>query len=228
MKTKLFLKVLGGTILAALSLGVFGSMASGDPGGLKFEVTVTNLTRGQTFTPILVASHKAGVKVFTLGDPASVALEVLAEDGDTGPLATLLLSMPGVHAVADSGGLLPPGGLVTVEVSTTSQFDHVSVASMLIPTNDAFFALNGVTGPTGNKMVMRVSPAYDAGTEANDEDCLSIPGPFCMGAGFDPSRAGAEGFVHVHAGIHGGVGGVDPTMHDWRNPVAQITIKRIP
>jgi len=30
-------------------------------------------------------------------------------------------------------------------------FDQLSVAAMLIPTNDGFFALNGVEGPLGNQ-----------------------------------------------------------------------------
>jgi hypothetical protein len=34
-----------------------------------------------------------------------------------------------------------------------------------------------------------------------------------------------EGFVHVHSGIHGGAD-LDPAMHDWRNPVALVTITR--
>ncbi|MGH7408593.1 MAG: spondin domain-containing protein [Candidatus Methylomirabilales bacterium] len=62
----------------------------------KYEVTVSNLTRGQRFTPILVASHKGGVSNFTLGDSASSQLAFLAEDGGTGPLTTLLLGMPEV------------------------------------------------------------------------------------------------------------------------------------
>ena len=36
--------------------------------------------------------------------------------------------------------------------------------------------------------------------------------------------ADAEGFVHVHAGIHGG-GGLDPAMHDWHNPTARLEVK---
>ncbi|NIR58975.1 MAG: hypothetical protein GWO02_05365, partial [Gammaproteobacteria bacterium] len=35
-----------------------------------YEVEVTNVTRGQTFTPILLASHEAGVRVFEVGEPA--------------------------------------------------------------------------------------------------------------------------------------------------------------
>jgi hypothetical protein len=39
---------------------------------------------------------------------------------------------------------------------------------MLVPTNDAFFAINGIEGPEGNEGLTLFSVAYDAGTEAND------------------------------------------------------------
>ncbi len=196
----------------------------------RYEVTITNLTRGQTFTPVMVASHKAGVTLFELGSPASVPLEILAEDGDTAPLEALLSSDPAVRDTTNSGP--PPGGFVlpgasrTLTVEAGGGFDHISVAAMLIPTNDAFFAVNGVEAPVGNKTVTLFSPAYDAGTEANDELCVSIPGPPCGGEGFNASRAGAEGFVHIHAGIQG-IGDLPPAMRDWRNPVAMITIRRV-
>ncbi|MBI5612909.1 MAG: spondin domain-containing protein, partial [Gammaproteobacteria bacterium] len=48
-----------------------------------YEVTVTNLTRGQSFTPILVATHRPGVALFEPGQPASPELAILAEGGDT-------------------------------------------------------------------------------------------------------------------------------------------------
>ncbi len=47
-----------------------------------FQVTITNLTSAQTFTPIMAASHKEGVTLFTLGQPASTELEEMAEAGD--------------------------------------------------------------------------------------------------------------------------------------------------
>lgn len=211
--------------------------------GRRFEVTVTNLTKGQRFTPILVASHKQGLKLFELGQSASPQLETLAEDGDTGPLTNLLRGLPEVLDVTDSGALLPmgllsPGASVTLFIQTRGAFDHITVASMLIPTNDAFFALNGVEGPSGNKTMTYFSPAYDAGTERNDEICRpgepkgSIPGPDCMTP--PPSGLGtAENFVvHIHPGIHGTGGGVttstlNPSMRDWRNPVAKVTIRRV-
>jgi hypothetical protein len=102
---------------------------------------------------------------------------------------------------------------------------------MLVTTNDAFYGLNSVTpslllpfsgtGTRGNYF----SPAYDAGTEFNSEDCQYIPGPPCGNGGVhDPSAA--EGFVHIHPGIYGGAD-LDPKALDWRNPVAKITIRLI-
>lgn len=215
-----------GGLVGGLVVGMVGPASAAD-----YEVTITNLTRGQTFTPILVASHQAAVKLFTLGQPASAELAILAEEGDTGPLTALLLANPEVREVANSGGLLAPGQSVTVTVSTGAGFDHVSVAAMLIPTNDGFFAINGVEGPAGSGTLTLVSPAYDAGSEVNDELCASIPGPNfaeCGGPGGGGAPVGAEeGYVHIHAGIHG-IGDMSASDRDWRNPVAQVTVRRIP
>src|SRR5918995_3954700 len=38
------------------------SGTEGRPG--RYAVTVTNITRGQTFTPIIVATHRAGIRLF--------------------------------------------------------------------------------------------------------------------------------------------------------------------
>jgi hypothetical protein len=211
-----------------------GQTVPAEANGPRFEVTVTNLTRGQTFTPVLVASHREGVTLFTLGAPASSPVAILAEEGNTAPLAALLLATPGVRDVADSGA--PPGGFVgpgqskTVLVDAGRGADHISVAAMLIPTNDGFFALNGVEAPRGREVRTYFSPAYDSGSERNDELCASIPGPNfseCGGPGGGGQPAGGEeGHVHIHAGIHG-IGDFDASMRDWRNPVALITIRRI-
>jgi hypothetical protein len=80
----------------------------------QYEVTITNLTRGQSFTPILVASHREGVSLFKLGDPASDELAALAEGGDVGPLTMILEADSRVIDVQNSGGLLAPGDSVTV------------------------------------------------------------------------------------------------------------------
>ena len=208
----------------ALLLGTAGLASATD-----FEVTVTNLTRGQQFTPVLVASHKAGVRLFELGGPSSPQLKTLAEEGNVAPMTALLLGNPNVRDVVNSGGLLGPGKSVTQRVSTLGGFDNVSVAAMLIPSNDGFFAVNDAEGPNGQESITVFSPAYDAGTERNDETCASIPGPFfveCGGPGGGGAPGSGEGYVHIHAGIHG-IGDLDPALRDWRNPVARITIRRV-
>ncbi len=195
-----------------------------------FEVTVTNVTRGQQFTPILVATHKADGRLFELGKPASPGLQIVAEEGNVVPLTDALLAMPGVLDVTNSGALLNPGASVKITVKTRGAFNHVSVAAMLIPTNDAFFAVNGARIPRGHQTKVLTSVAYDSGSELNDELCADIPGPFfieCGGPGGGAAPTGGEeGYVHVHAGIHG-IGDLDAAQRDWRNPVARITIRRM-
>jgi len=187
-----------------------------------YEVTITNITSGQTFTPILVASHKKSVNLFTLGTAASQELEELAEGGATGPLAAVLMSNSKVKDVTDSGALLGPGQSVMIEVSA-KKASRISVAAMLVPTNDTFMALNNAKAPKQGSITYQVG-AYDAGSEPNDELCASIPGGGgCAGEGF--SAANGEGFVHISSGIHG-IGDLAPEAYDWRNPVASITIKR--
>ena len=81
-----------------------------------YEVTVTNVTQGEIFTPIMVATHPGRVKLFELGAAASPELEMLAEGGDSGPLSEVLKSV-GALDVVTAGDVLPPGGSVTLAVA---------------------------------------------------------------------------------------------------------------
>jgi hypothetical protein len=194
---------------------------------MHLQVTITNITKGQTFTPIMVAVHKPGVHVFVLGTPASVDLEQLAEAGNTAPLEAALIANPAVKTAVDTGAALPPGQSVSITVPASGQFSHISIAAMLIPTNDGFFAVDDLqTSP--QQTITVFAPAFDAGTEMNDELCIHIPGgDGCAGEGFNPSRDGAEGYVHIHEGIHG-IGDLPAALYDWRNPVALVTITPVP
>jgi hypothetical protein len=115
---------------------------------------------------------------------------------------------------------------LSVIVDTNGWFNHVTVVGMVITTNDAFFALNSVRGPQ-HGAASHFSPAYDAGSEANNEDCASIPGPPC-GNFFVRAKERAEGYVHIHAGIHGIGNDLQPAQFDWRNPVAKVIVLRLP
>ena len=213
------LKVL--SFVLSASLLAFATSVSAS-GGKSYDVTITNITHGQTFTPILVASHKKGHPLFTLGDAASEELAMVAEGGNTAPLATKLTGQGIAYDTASSEGLLGPGESTTVRVQVKGKFNFISVVSMLIPTNDAFFAVNGIRAPKYSSVV-RV-PAYDAGSEYNDESCVNIPGPVCHGEGY--SENGGEGFVHIHPGISGS-GDLSSSLYNWNNPTAKITIRRV-
>ena len=209
---------------AAVSGLLMSSTAATADGPASYHVTVTNITNSINFTPILVASHRKGVSLYELGSAASDELTAIAEGGDIAPLSAVLQDDPRVADVQDSGDLLGPGESVTVTVSATHGAHNISMASMMLPTNDGFIALNSVKAPR-HGTVTYYSPGYDAGTEPNDELCISIPGPTCGGEGPSPG-AGGEGYVHINRGIHG-IGDLPPDVYDWRNAVAKITISRV-
>lgn len=186
-----------------------------------YEVTVTNITAGISFTPLLVVSHKKGHPLFTLGEPASPELTRIAEGGDTMPMQNKLIDSGMAYDAASSSGLLGPGESVTVTIKSKGGYKYFSVAGMLLPTNDGVIAVNGMRLPKHRSMVM--TPGYDGGTEINDELCANIPGPECGGEPF--SDADGEGFVHIHSGIHG-IGDLTASDYDWRNPIAKISVKR--
>jgi hypothetical protein len=195
-----------------------------------YEVTVTNITRGQQFTPLLVAAHRSSVRLFQLGQAASPELATLAEEGDVAPLKALLDANADVGATAVGAGLTDPGQSKTVRIETRRAFDRLSIAAMLIPTNDAFMALASFDLDDLERRMATVRVvAYDAGSERNDELCSSIPGPSfveCGGPGGGARIGGGEGFVHIHNGMHG-IGSFDAAQRTWLNPVAEITIRRI-
>lgn len=197
-------------------------------GHAVYEVTVTNVTRDQSFTPLLVVAHHPRVRLFAVGQEASPELEALAETGATGPFEKTLAATPGVRGVSTGEGLLAPGKTTTIRVKG-HRGDRISLAGMLIPTNDGFVAIDGA-GPFGRGTRSLYAPAYDSGTEMNDETCASIPGPDyveCGGPGGGGApEGGEEGFVRIHEGIHG-VGDFVAATRDWRNPVAKVRILRV-
>ena len=212
-------------LLACMLLLAFGNTVQADSDTGMYEVTITNLTRGETFTPFMVATHKKGTHIFRLGEPASPELAAIAEGGDFGPLSTQLMDSGVAYDIATNGALLAPGASTTIMVKMAKGFKYISLTSMMIPTNDAFIAVNGIRGPKQNRKRVVMSPAYDAGSEPNDELCANIPGPVCGGAGGSPDADG-EGYVHIHAGIQG-IGDLNSADFDWRNPTARIVIKRV-
>lgn len=192
-----------------------------------YEVTVTNLTRGQYFTPMIVTTHSSGAALFEPGAEPSAALADLAEGGATDGLA---MALEDANAAFDiqytGGGLIGPGESRTVTIDASLRgYNKLSLAGMLLPTNDTFVGVDALP-----LTALRSTPvdayafAWDAGSEINDESCAHIPGPQCGGEPF--SMGLGEGYVHISPGIQG-VGDLDPADYDWRNPVAMVRVVRV-
>jgi hypothetical protein len=190
----------------------------------SYEVTFTNIMPGQPLAPVLVVTHRSGMSFFTVGDAPMPELADLAEAGNGNPMAETLRGMHGITAAVVGGGGTPPGNSSTLRIQA-KKGDHLSLGAMLGNTNDGFAGLSDVRLPKGKRMAIYMAPAYDAGTETNDELCATVPGPACGGAALSPDDHG-EGFVYIHNGIHG-IGGLMASDTDWRNPVARVTIKRV-
>ena len=196
--------------------------------GSSYEVTITNITRGQIISAPIVISHNKDFQLFSLGSPASAGLALLAEQGDPTDLVTELSGMHSVFTYESAAGGIAPGESVTVKIKTKKGYDLLSAAGMLVSSNDAFFAVRGVDVHKKDPMIMEAR-AYDAGSELNSELCEYVPGPTttnpCLEdeVGHDPSAS--EGYVYIHSGIHGMVD-LDPAQFDWQNPVATIMIQK--
>jgi hypothetical protein len=186
-------------------------------------VRITNVSK-QIISPPVVASHSAKVRVFVPGSAASTELSMLAEDGDPSGLATLLGGSDEVLDMKVADGPLLPGATMVFELESQGRFNRVSAVGMLVTTNDGFFGLdNYLVSRNGLNQRMSV-PAWDAGTEFNNELCGFIPGPPC-GSPFVRDTNGAEGFIHTHPGLHGG-GDLSPADWNWQNPVVDIRIMK--
>lgn len=197
-------------------------------GQRTYEVTITNITKGQVFSPPVLVTHKKSVALFEAGVTASSELAAVAEDGNGAPLADLLNTLPRVGMVVASAAPIVPGGSAIYEIQSSRRFNVISSVGMLVNTNDAFFAIDSKNLPTRRGQTKSfIARAYDAGSEGNNEDCAFIPGPACaMGSGNARDVDGAENYVHIHNGVHG-IADLSPAAYDWRNPVARVTVKRV-
>jgi hypothetical protein len=207
-----------------------------------FNVRITNLSNGIYFTPFLVAAHPEGSSLFATGQPASANLQAMAEGGDISGLVADLQGLGATIAANPAGGLLAPASETDVDLNTDgTSNDRLSIVAMLLPTNDAFAGLNAITIPTDPGTYVFDVPAYDAGTEANDELITGGGAPGAAGIPADPGGLGGTGGsgaatadanpnVHIHRGTlgdlnpTGGTSDLDSSVHRWLNPVIRVVI----
>ena len=206
-----------------------------------YEVTITNLTTGQPLTPPLLVTHAKDIGFFTVGEQASEQLQQLAENGNAEPLATMLADKIGVADVVQGTAPLVPAndpgetGLShseTFTITTNGNARYLSVASMLVCTNDGIAGIDSIKLPMKSKTVY--AAGYDIRTEMNTEDFADMVPP-CQGAigvssGEDGTGASnlelaEDGVVIPHPGIMGGED-LFSDIHGWQNPAVKIQIER--
>ena len=196
-----------------------------------FEVSVTNLTGGQPLTPFVLATHGGRHGIFRDGRPATPGLQQLSENGGVPILAAELAHSRRVGTVAVVGAApFGPGATVMSTVIVADRKERVSLAGMLVCSNDGFAGIDGVELPedVGDSSTFD-AVAHDAGTEVNTEQFEDLVPPCSddeTGTGMSNPDLAENGVVHHHAGITG-AGNLDPTIHGWTGPVASMTITRV-
>ena len=202
-----------------------------EPKEQLFEITLTSLTTGppggQIFSPPIFATHTSAANLGMVGQPANPALVTLAETGAVSGLLALAGAVGANTAVAD--GLVHPGQSVTVRLTGNAMNNALTVAAMLVSTNDGFIL--GST-PLYDEDGMPVSTtldliAFDAGSEENTELASDIPGPTAAleeNPGATNARAPTEdGVIMPHPGVQG-IGDLPKAFLGWTEPVATLTI----
>jgi hypothetical protein len=232
-----------GVLASAFAVAPAGANAS-----RMYSVTIQDLTDGQPLTPPVVATHRGKHQLFRVGQPASVGVREIAENGNNAPLLAFLDADP-FRRIADfeqagDGPLVPedkPGaGMFPDEVTFTirgsERARYLSFVSMLVCTNDGFTGVNSLRLPRKvGQEAEKETAGYDSHTERNTEDFAHIVPP-CQGLiGVSSGEAGTDvsdpdlaegGVIAHHRGIRGGAD-LDPAVHGWRDPVARISVERV-
>jgi hypothetical protein len=237
---------LSSAVLAVTAMAGAGAVAAADvEGEASYRVTVANLAYGQPQTPPLVVLHGAEASLVEAGAPASEGLQQLAENGNAQVFVEALTDAEGIGAVAVGEQPIVSGGVpgaaelpsfTTIEISGPAEAGLISIASMLMCTNDGFSIVHDAELPAevGGSAVF-YSDAYDAGTEVNTESFADLVPPCqgLVGVSTDAEGAGASnpelaegGVVAPHAGIRGEAD-LDAMTYAVAEHPALIVVERI-
>jgi len=213
---------------------------------VTYRITIVNGTFGQPFSPIVAATHRQSVHLFQVGSLASTQIAAIAQGGDESSAGALLESLPAnrITDIVRPGQPLTPAGVTGKPFPSVQTFDiearpgdRLSLATMLICTNDGFTGVDSIKLPRTGGAVVPLN-AYDAGVERNTERSIDLVDP-CSGLGpvvlpGDPNGnidgAPVANKVKRAISMHTGVKGKADLLnaHDWgKGPVGSVTITRI-
>ncbi|MGD1992703.1 MAG: spondin domain-containing protein [Anaerolineae bacterium] len=170
-------------------MGLEGLAEDGAAGPLA-DALAAHVGVNTPLAPVAYTVHTELNPLFTLGERASTGLERLAEDGGPADLVAMLPGDAGAaavgHGASGPGPIFPPDGNYAFEI-VASPGDHLSLASMLVQSNDWFYALQNQPLFDANGEPIRgdfthVVRLYDAGTEVDQ--------PIGFGSTQAPRQAG--------------------------------------
>ena len=155
-------------------------MASGDAVQFTFE----NLQPddGFFFTEAWVGLHNGDFDLFNDGERATPGLEALAEGGNTELLGAEFAAGGRLQTTIGNGEVqfISPGEVIegSIDIRNAAAYQYASFASMIIPSNDAFFGNEDplayrIFDENGNftgdvEITIYGQDIYDSGTEVND------------------------------------------------------------
>ena len=206
------------------------------------SITVTNLTQGLHFTPVVTAAHTSETRLFMLSEMASTELQTMAEGGDISGLVSMLTNADANINENPASGLLAPAMSASFNLTNDTNNTHLSLSAMILPSNDGFVGLNSWEIPEEAGTYTVYLNAYDAGTEANDEirgsgalgeSGMPVPPPLDAMIGMNGTGVTdmeSNNTVHIHRGSLGdddmsaGKSDINNSVQRWLNPVAKLTI----
>lgn len=208
---------------------------------IRIVATNTAPDGGVFLTPFWFAAHDGSFDLYNRGEVASAGLEALAEDGSFGTINAEVTALDAdalTGAVFGASGPLATGesGSVLLDIDGASN-GHVSLAAMLLPSNDAFVGtgqplrLFDDMGHFEGAQTLTFTGAnvLDAGTEENTEEDAAFLNQMAPDTGVDEN-----GVVHLHPGflpedegnILGGTNAagafIDPEAADFTQLGAQV------
>ena len=237
-------------------------LASSVAGAQDLSITIENTspTGGFFFTPVWVAAHDGSFDSYDGGDFASAfpGITEIAEGGDTGPISDRFAASSaglagGVQTTVagtdgpDGAPVYAPGESFSfnLNVGDSTVNRYFSYASMVVPSNDLFFAngnpmaheLFDAGGTFNGPMTIEIygRDVNDNGTEVNNAfggAAFSANG----GADMDESfvirdfftDAGDEGYLMSFVGTDTAIGTTITNAFDGSTLIARITIVPAP
>lgn len=160
-------------IVTIIGSGLLIAAAGVNAANLKITFTNNSAVSGTYLTPLWLGFHGGDKTVFTTGESASLALEALAEDGNS----SLLNDQYMTSGLVGSAPLSPQGSFEShVMIADDGSESFVNVAAMVLPSSDFFianehsksFSLKSLLAGDATSVTYTIGRVFDAGTEIND------------------------------------------------------------